>query len=80
MVIVIRFEENAQANNYYRLSFRQTSPAGGQWFPAPPISRLAHRLLHTSNTVFKKCAPPSSSWPHLLLNPGDEPAFRPQKK
>ena len=36
----------------------------------PPISRLAHRLLHTSNTVFKKCgspcwflAPPSGFWP-----------------
>ena len=35
------------------------SPAGGQVVPGrpiwnrwPPISRLAHRLLHTSNTVF----------------------------
>jgi len=37
---------------------------------APPISRLAHRLLHTSNIVFLKCgppfwflAPPSGFWP-----------------
>ena len=36
----------------------------------PPISRLAPRSLHTSNTVFLKCAPP------LLLNPGDGPALR----
>ena len=27
------------------------------WNRCNPISRLAHRLLHTSNTVFKKCAP-----------------------
>jgi len=46
----------------------------------PPISRLTHRLLHTSNTVFKKCGPPfwflvppSGFWPPLLLNPGDGP-------
>jgi len=26
--------------------------------PAPPISHLAHRLLHTSNTVFLKCVLP----------------------
>ena len=34
----------------------------------PPISRLAHRLLHTSNTVFLKCGP--SFWflaPLLLI-------------
>jgi len=40
---------------------------------------LAPRLLHTSNTVFKKCAPPSGFGPFfwflspLLLNPGDGP-------
>jgi len=52
------------------------------WNRCPPISRLAHRLLHTSNTVFKKCgspcwflAPPSGFWPPLLLNPGDGPAM-----
>jgi len=40
------------------------------WNWCPPISRLAHRLLHTSNTVFLKCghpfrflAPPSGFWP-----------------
>ena len=33
----------------------------------PPISRLAHRLLHASNTVFKKRAPPSDFWPLLLI-------------
>jgi len=42
---------------------------GGQWCPAPhlksvtPISRWAPRLLHTSNTVVFKCAPPAAkSW------------------
>ena len=60
MVIVIRFEENAQANNYYRLSFRQTSPAGATVVLAPPfeigapISRLApgcciHPILYLKN-------------------------------
>ena len=59
---------------------------GGQWCPAPPIwnlcppiLRLASWLLHTSNTVFLKCGPPSGFWPlqvfgrPLLLNPGDGP-------
>jgi len=36
----------------------------------PPISRLAPWLLHTSNTVFLKCAAPSVFWPPLLLCPG----------
>jgi len=40
----------------------------------PPISRFVPRLLHTSNTVFLKCAPPSGFWPPLLLNPGGGPA------
>ena len=37
---------------------RRAVASGGQWCPAPhlksvpPISRLANRLLHTSNTVF----------------------------
>jgi len=48
---------------------------GGQWFPAPPfeicapISRLAPWLLHTSNTVFLKCGPPSGFWPLLSFGP-----------
>ena len=39
------------------------SPAGGAVVPGPhlrsvpPISRLAPRLLHASNTVFLKCGP-----------------------
>jgi len=43
---------------------------GGQWRPATPfISRLAHRLLHTSNTVFQKCGPPSAkSWRRACKN------------
>jgi len=60
------------------------SPAGGPVVPGPPIwnlfppiSRLASWLLHTSNTVFKKCAPPSVFWPPLLLNPGDGPGLHP---
>jgi len=60
------------------------SPAGGPvvpgppiWNLCPPISRLASWLLHTSNTVFKKCAPPSVFWPPLLLNPGDGPGLHP---
>jgi len=42
---------------------------GGQWGPiphlksVPPSSRLAHRLLHTSNTVFFKCGPSSGFRP-----------------
>jgi len=60
---------------------------GVQWWPAPicnrcpPISCLASRLLHTSNTVFLKCGPPfwflapPGFWLPLLLNPGDGPAL-----
>jgi len=36
MVIVIRFEENAQANNYYRLSFRQGRRQRGGSGSQPP--------------------------------------------
>jgi len=35
-----------------------SSPAGGPLVPGLPISRLAHWLLHTSNTVFLKCGLP----------------------
>ena len=36
----------------------------------PSISCLARRLLHTSNTVFLKCGPPSGFWPlHLVFGP-----------
>ena len=49
-------------------------PAGESVVPAPPISRLAHRLLHTSNTVFLKCGSPFGFLPPpLLLHPGDGP-------
>jgi len=50
-------------------------PAGGPVVPGPPfeigapISRLAHLLLHTSNTVFSKCAPPYGFWPLLVFGP-----------
>jgi len=62
--------------------------SGGAVVPGPPpfeigatpISRLAPRLWHTSNTAFTKCgppfrflAPPSGFWPPLLLSPGDGP-------
>ena len=47
---------------------------GDQWctalpfeIGAPPISRLAPRLLHTSNNVFKNSPPPSGFWPLLLV-------------
>ena len=49
------------------------SPAGGPVVPdphlksVPPISRLAPRLLHTSNIVFFKCGPLSGFWPLLLV-------------
>jgi len=41
----------------------------------PPISRLAPRLQHTSNTVFLKCGPPFGFWSPLLLNPCDGPGL-----
>jgi len=56
-------------------------PGSPIWNRCPPISRLAHRLLHTSNTAFQKCAPllvfGPSFWffSPLLLNPGDGPAM-----
>jgi len=50
---------------------RQRGGAGGAPHPhfkwVPPISGLTHRLLHTSNTVFQKCGPPSGFWPLLLV-------------
>ena len=48
----------------------------------PPFSRLAPRLLHISNTVFKKCGPHLFFCPSiwflapLLLNLGDRPAIK----
>jgi len=44
--------------NFSQISTQGHRQRGGQWCPAPhlksvpPISRLAHRLLHISNTVF----------------------------
>ena len=46
----------------------------GAVVPGPPISRFTPRLLHTSNSVFKKCGPPFWFLAPLLLNPGDGPA------
>jgi len=46
---------------------------GGHWWP-PLISCLVPRLLHTSNIVFKKCAPTCGFWSPLLRHPGDGPA------
>jgi len=46
------------------LQYQGRRQRGGQWCPAPPfeicapLSRLAPWLLHISNTVFLKCAPP----------------------
>ena len=47
------------------------------WNRCPPISRLAPRLLHTSNTVSLKYGPHSGVCPPLLLNPDDGPAHKP---
>ena len=41
----------------------------------PHISRLAPQLLHTSNTVLHKCAPPFWILAPLLLNTGYGPDF-----
>ena len=46
---------------------------GGQRCPAshlksvPPISCVAHRLLHTSNTLIFKCGTPLRFWPLLVV-------------
>jgi len=37
--------------------------SGGAVVPCPPVLRLAPWLLHTSNTVFQICGPPSGFWP-----------------
>ena len=58
-----------------------SSPAGGQWCPAPhlksvpPNSCLPPGLLRTSNIVFNKCGPLVFFGPHPLRNPGDGPGL-----
>jgi len=38
---------------------------------------MASQLLHTSNTVFEKCAPPSGFWPlHLVFGPPAAKSWR----
>jgi len=39
----------------------------------PPHFMFGSWLLHTSNIVFKKCAPPSDFWLPRMRNPGDGP-------
>jgi len=72
---------NLNGSSCFCVNFKRRAVAsGGQWCPAthlksvPPISRLGPWLLHTSNTVFKKCgplfwflAPPSGFWPPCCL-------------
>jgi len=60
-----------------------SSPAGGQWCPAPPFEIGAppfhvwptgcciHPILY-----FKNVSPPSGFWLPLLLNPGSWPVYR----
>ena len=76
----------------YNLPTRAVASGGARgvrppiWNMCPPISRLAPRLLHTSQSVFLKCgppfwvlAPPSDFCPPLLLNPGNGPASKPRR-
>jgi len=46
----------------------------------PAVSRLAHRLPHTSNTVSSKSSPPSGFWPNPLPNSGDGPVSNKLRK